>query len=190
MATAPQYRYTVQEYLALERRSDTKHAFFRGEIFAMAGGTVPHAVIAVNVGGELRARLKRGPCRVYSSDMRLKVAATGLYTYPDVMVVCGDPQLADGQEDMIENPKVIVEVLSPSTEDYDRGGKFEHYRAIATLTDYVLVAQDVRRVEHRSRQADGKWRTVEATGSKVIRLESIDCELPLDEIYDKVNLPA
>ncbi len=190
MATAPRYRYTVEECLALERGSNTRHAYFDGEIFAMAGANDPHVAIVTNLVGELRLRLKGRRCRIYSTDMRLKASPTGLYTYPDLMVVCGEIRFTDDRRDMIENPQVIAEVLSPSIEDYDRGPKFEHYRRIASVTDYLLVSQDARHVEHRARQADGTWQTTLVESDGGVPLPAIGCELPLDEIYSQVELPA
>ena len=116
------------------------------------------------------------------------MSPTGLYTYPDVMALCGEVRFAAGRRDTIENPQVVVEVLSPSTEDYDRGAKLEHYRQVASVTDYLLVSQDARRVERRARQPDGTWRTTLVEGDGVVSLPAIGCELPLDELYDQVEL--
>jgi len=178
---------TPEEYLEQELQADYKSEYFNGEVFAMAGGTPPHAAIIINVAGELRQRLKGKPCQVYS-DLRLRVALTGLYTYPDTMVVCGDLQLAEGRKDTVMNPVLIVEVLSESTRDYDRGQKFEHYRKLPSLSDYLTVAQDRPFVEHWTRQSPNSWLLVEfADLGQSIPLASISCILPLAEIYDKIE---
>lgn len=178
--------WTAQEYLAWERLQPTKHAFFQGEIFAMAGATREHNLLVANVVGELRNALRKKPCEVYPSDMRAKIPATGLYTYPDAVVVCGKPEFEDAVHDTLLNPKVIVEVLSASSESYDRGKKFEQYRSVASLAEYVLVAQDQVLVEHFSRQADGSWLLREARVGGRVALPSIDCTIEVDEIYSKV----
>lgn len=187
---APVYRFTAEQYLDFERGADTKHEYYAGAIYAMVGATEPHVLIVTNLVYALRSQLRDRPCKVYSNDLRLKIAATGSYVYPDVMVVCGDVRLSDGHRDMIENPQMVAEVLSPSTERHDRGTKFQHYKGVESLTDYLLISQDARRVEHHARQPDGSWRRTEITGTGGVSLPSIGCELPLDEIYDKVELPV
>ncbi len=134
-----------QEYLALERQAETKSEYYAGEVFAMAGASRRHVKIMVNTVVSLAAQLKERSCEVFTSDMRVKVSATGLYTYPDVAVVCGKPRFDDDQEDILLNPTVIIEVLSKSTEAYDRGEKFALYRALESMTDYLLIAQDIAR---------------------------------------------
>jgi Uma2 family endonuclease len=182
-------RITSAEYLARERQSETKSEYFDGEIFAMAGASPEHVLIVTNVAGELRAQLRPRDCRVYSTDLRVKVSATGLYTYPDVIVVCGEPRFDDEQRDTLTNPMVIVEVLSPSTQDYDRGAKFEQYRTIPSFTEYVLIAQDKFHVEHCMRQPDGRWMLAETNRVEDrIQLESIGAALALQDVYEKVNL--
>ena len=181
---------TVEEYLKLERDSETKSEYFNGEVFAMSGASLAHNQTVVNLVLALGGRLNRGPCRVLSSDMRVKVSPTGLYTYPDVVVICGRPQLEDKQQDTLLNPALIIEVLSPSTEGYDRGAKFAHYRTLESLTDYVLVWQTEMRIEHFARQTVDKWLLTEYKGSEAVAvLSSLGCELPLTEVYDKVELP-
>jgi Uma2 family endonuclease len=180
-----------EEYLALERKAEYKSEYFGGEIFAMAGGSKRHNAIAANIIGELRSQLKKRPCLVYPSDMRVKVSKTGLYTYPDVIVVCEEELFEDEEEDTVLNPVLIVEVLSDSTEAYDRGKKFEHYRQIDSLLEYLLVAQDHHRVEQFTKQKDGRWIFAEASSLEdTIKLASIGCELALEEIYDKIKLKA
>lgn len=178
--------WTAPEYLAWERLQPTKHEFFQGEIFAMAGATREHNLLVVNVVSELRSALRKKPCEVYPSDMRTKIPARGLYTYPDAIVVCGKPEFEDEVHDTLLNPRVLVEVLSESSESYDRGKKFEQYRSIDGLAEYVLVAQDRVLVEHFSRQSDGSWLLREARAGGRITLPSIDCAIEVDEIYLKV----
>lgn len=178
--------WTAQEYLAWERLQPARHEFFQGETFAMAGATREHNLIVLNIGAELRNALRKKPCEVYPSDMRSKIPATGLYTYADAVVVCGEPEFEDDVHDTLLNPKVLVEVLSESSESYDRGKKFEQYRSIASLAEYVLVAQDQVLVEHFSRQPDGSWLLREARAGGRVALPSIDCTIEVDEIYLKV----
>lgn len=189
MSSLPKTRFTPEQYLEMERKAEHKSEYWNGEIVAMAGGSKQHSLISVNISGELRARLKDKPCRTYSSDLRVRVAQTR-YFYPDVSVVCGEPEFAGEEADMLINPMVLVEVLSPSTEDKDRGIKFIFYRQIPTLTDYVMVSQDEPRVEHYARQEDGRWLLTDLRGpDAVLRLPSIGCELPLSEVYARVAFP-
>ncbi len=182
-------RVTSEEYLALERKAERKSEYFNGEIFAMSGASPQHVLIVTNVVSELRGQLKTRSCTVYATDLRLKVSATGLYTYPDVIVVCGEPQFDDDHKDTLLNPTLIVEALPESTKDYDRGGKFEQYRMIESVVEYVLIAQDKPHVEHFVRQADNRWLLSETNRMKdTIELTSIACNLILTEVYDKVEL--
>ena len=182
-------RFTPEEYLALERKAERKSEYFNGEIFAMSGACPQHVLIVTNVVAELRGQLKTRPCTVYSTDLRLKVSAAGLYTYPDVIVVCGEPRFDDDHKDTLLNPTLIVEVLSESTKDYDRGGKFEQYRKIESFVEYVLIAQDKRHVEHFVRQAGNRWLLSETNRLEdTLELTSIACNLMLTEVYDKVEL--
>jgi Uma2 family endonuclease len=191
MSALAKPRLTPEEYLARERKAEFKSEYFAGETFAMAGTSMKHSLIVANVVGELRPQLKRRPCHVYPTDMRVKVSPTGLYTYPDVTVVCGKPQFEDEKEDIVLNPTVVFEVLSESTEDYDRGRKFVHYRTIESLREYVLIAQDECRVERFERQPDSSWLlSVTDRMEDTLRLPAIGCELPLAEIYHKVEFPA
>jgi Uma2 family endonuclease len=178
-----------EEYLASERTSPVKHEYYHGRIYAMTGGKEPHNLIASNALASLHSQLRRKPCRVYSSDMRVKILRTGLNTYPDVVVICGQPQFTDTIHDTLTNPTVIIEVLSPSTERYDRGLKFQHYRTIDTLHDYILIAQDHHHIEHYIRQQNGQWLLQEVTDlDGEIYLQSIACTLRLDDIYEKVEI--
>lgn len=189
MSLQTRRRFTPEEYLALERRSDTKSEYFAGEIFAMGGASRWHNLIVTNCVRELSLQLKGRPCRVYPSDMRVKVSPTGLYTYPDVVVACGAEQFDDEQKDTLLNPIVLIEVLSESTEAYDRGGKFEQYRKLDSLAEYLLIAQDKPHVEHYVRQANGQWLFSDLSGlGGVVQLPSIECSLALAEVYDKVEL--
>jgi Uma2 family endonuclease len=182
---------TPEEYLEIERKAERKSEYFQGEMFAMAGASYAHVLIVDNLNHELKLRLKAGPCRVHSSELRLRVAPNGLYTYPDLMVICGGPQFADDRRDTVVNPVLIVEVLSESTEAYDRGQKFEQYRTLPSLREYLLVAQDAPRIEQWIRQPDHNWLLAEISGRDAsIRLASIDCVLPLAEIYDQIDWPA
>ncbi len=191
MSLQPKTHLTPEEYLAIERKAECKSEYFNGEMFAMAGASERHVLIVTNVVAELRGQLRRRPCTVYSTDLRVRVSPTGLYTYPDVVVVCGQAQFADDQKDTLLNPTLIVEVLSESTKDYDRGGKFEHYRSLASLNEYVLIAQDKHHVEHFVRQSDNRWLLSETNRLEdTIHLSSIDCNLALAEVYDKVEMPA
>ncbi len=179
--------YTAAEYLALERRATYKSEYVGGHIIAMSGASRRHNLIAANISRELSSQLRGRPCESYISDMRVRVSETGLYTYPDVVAVCGDIRFADEQTDTLLNPTVIVEVLSASTEAYDRGDKFAHYRRLASLHDYVLVSQDDVRVEHYVRQGE-KWLLSEASLlTDTVSLASIQCTLVLEDIYDKVR---
>ncbi|MGK4002157.1 Uma2 family endonuclease [Sorangium sp. So ce1036] len=175
--------FTFAEYLARERTSEGKHEYVNGEIFVMAGGTPEHGLLAVNVASVLRGQLVGRRCRVYNSDVRVRVQATGLATYPDVSVVCGPLERDAEDEDSLLNPVVLVEVLSAGTEAYDRGEKFAHYQAIPTLREYVLVSYSRRRVEVLRRNEDGTWTLLDVRESGVAELASVGCSLPLDEVY-------
>lgn len=190
MSSLAQSLYTPQEYLALERKAPEKSEYLNGRIFAMAGASVEHNTITANLVRTLGNAFLERPCRVFSSDMRVKVAATGLYTYPDVVALCADLLFDDLQRDTLINPAVIFEVLSPSTEAYDRGEKFAHYRRLESLTDYVLLSQDKPRVERFVRQGS-LWVLMEISSlDDAINLTSLGCDLPLRELYDKVNFPS
>jgi Uma2 family endonuclease len=182
---------SVEEYLELEKHADYKSEYFDGEVFAMAGGTPEHNLIAANLIRELGNQLEERPCRVYPSDQRVKIPDTGLYTYPDLSVVCEEPQFEEPGRCALLNPTLIVEVLSETTEAYDRGDKFAHYRRVASLREYVLVASNRRRIERFTRQDGGsEWVLAEcsdATGS--LPLPSIQCVLSLPRVYSKVEFP-
>lgn len=179
---------TEEEYLAFERASSTKHEYYKGRIYAMTGAKEPHNLIAGNIIAALHPQLRRKGCRIYPGDMRVKIMQTGLNTYPDITVVCGPPQFTDNARDTIINPIVIIEVLSASTERYDRGMKFQHYRTIETLKDYILVAQDRHHIEHFSRQEHGLWIFREAANVALsINIQSIGCVLNVQDVYEQVE---
>lgn len=177
-----------EEYLRLERQAEYKSEYLNGEIFAMTGASRNHNLITVNISRELSQQLKGRPCEVYSADMRVKVLWNGLYTYPDVAVVCGEPKFEDNQIDTLLNPTVLFEVLSPSTERYDRIAKSSYYRTIDSLKEHLLVAQDEVRLEQYVRQADGQWLLFEyLTLESTVRLDSLESSLLLRDVYDRIN---
>jgi Uma2 family endonuclease len=180
---------TPVEYLAFERGSATKHEFVRGELFGMAGATREHSLLTTNIQGELRSALFDRPCEVHSSDLRVKIPITGSYVYPDATVACGELRFEDETFDTLMNPTVIVEVLSDSTEAYDRGEKFEGYRSVPSITDYVLVSQRAVRVDHYRRDADGSWRLFPLGPGETLELASIGARVEVDRVYHKVTLP-
>ena len=185
-AVLEQPRYTAEDYLTLERSASIKSEFHNGEIYAMTGASRKHNLITFNIAGELRSQLKKRPCEAYINDMRVKAIEARSYHYPDIAVVCGAPQFEDTHFDTLLNPTLLIEVLSPSTEAYDRGGKFAHYRKIASLREYLLISQDQPGIERYLRQGD-VWILSEAVGLEAsMPLESIDCLLSLREVYDKV----
>jgi len=179
-------RYTPEEYLALERKAEYKSEYFNGFITAMSGASREHNLIAVNMTSDLNAQLRDRKCEVYSGDMRVLISSTGLYTYPDVSVVCSQPQFLDKEVDTLLNPTVVVEVLSPSTETYDRGAKFAHYRRIESLQDYVMISQEEMHVEHYTKQGNGWFLSVLENPEAILELPSIGCKVALSEIYRKV----
>jgi Uma2 family endonuclease len=182
-------RITIAEYLALERQATGKSEYFNGEVYAIPVAHPYHHLITLNIGGVLRAQLTQRRCAVYMSDMRLKVSQTGLYTYPDVVVVCAEPAFEDAEVDTLLNPTVLVEVLSHSTAAYDRGKKFEHYRTLESLQEYLLVDPERCHVVHYIRQTAQTWRREEMTNLYgFLLLPSIDCDLSLAEMYARVPL--
>lgn len=190
MAALPKRQYISEEdYLTMEEVSPVRHEYFDGEIFQMAGASERHNNIAGNIYGELYSQLKKRPCKVYQNDMRLYVKKEGIYTYPDVMVVCGKPEIKKYKNlDNILNPVLIVEVLSPSTADYDKGAKFEQYRTIESFKEYLLVSQDAKQITRYTKQANGSWNLMDFIGDKTeISLDSIECSLAMKNIYDKVD---
>lgn len=181
-------RLTEDEYLEHERQSEAKHELVHGVIVAMAGASPRHNAIAGNLIFALKLRLRGRGCLVLPSDQRVHVEATGLFTYPDVTVVCDRPRFHPKDADTLVNPKVLVEILSPSTEAYDRGAKFAHYQGIGSLEEYVLVTQASTRVEHYRRLESGQWLlTVREGDDAVLELPGLGCEIPLAEIYEDID---
>ncbi len=181
---------TPEEYLAFERKATTKHEYLNGQIVAMSGASFAHNFLTMNVANQLYNQLIGGECQVAASDMRVKATQTGSYFYPDVVVVCGEPRAEDDTFDTLLNPTLIVEILSPSTETYDKGEKFEHYQQIASLKDYILISQDKVHIEHYCRQGTGWLQTEFQELSDVLLLRSIDCELRLQDVYRRVEIAS
>lgn len=191
MVSAPHHRFEFAEYLQLEEDGGIKHEFLEGRVFAMSGGSPEHAAITSNIGRLIGNALAGRPCQVFSPDLRVRVLATGLGTYPDVTVVCGAIELdpSDPKQHTITNPIVLVEVLSPSTEDYDRGEKLGHYKLIASLQEVVLVAHDRKEVEVVRRENDGSWSRHVAGDGGVVALASLDCEIAVSDVYKTALAP-
>ncbi len=181
---------TVEEYLILEREAEDKSGYYNGEIFAMAGASRMHCLISSNAIRELGNRLRGKGCTPYGSDLRIEIPATGLFTYPDVSVICEPSLMSAHDAETATNPTLILEVLSDSTEAYDRGGKFANYRALTSFREYVLVSQKEPLVEVFFRHDDGTWQLTPITGlGATARLQSLNIELPLAEIYYNVQFP-
>jgi Uma2 family endonuclease len=188
MATQSVNLITPQEYLTIERAADTKSEYFAGEMFAMSGASRNHSFLVGDIFAQLLQQLKGKPCEVHASELRVRVTPA-TYTYPDVVVVCGEPEFEDSELDTLLNPTVIFEVLSPSTENWDRGGKFERYRRLESLQEYILVSQAEYLVEQRTRQSDSTWLLRELEGpDTTLHIAKIDCTLTLRAIYSRVNL--
>src|SRR5258706_13646566 len=180
---------SAEEYLRLERQSEYKSEYVNGEIFAMTGASRKHNLVAGNIFREISQQLKSRQCEAYVGDMRVKVTATGLHTYPDVIVVCGEPEFEDKYVDTLLNPTLLVEVLSQSTERYDRIAKSSYYRTLDSLAEHLLVAQDEVRLERYVRQPNGQWLLFHWTSlGHIVELSSISCSLALRDVYDKVAL--
>ena len=189
MSTRSKTLLTPEQYLEIERKAESKSEYYAGEMFAMSGAKEAHNLVVVNLIAELRRQLRPRHCRVYPSDMRVRVSSTGLYTYSDVMALCGEPKFLDDERDTLLNPALIVEVLSPSTEAYDRGRKFEHYQTVESLQEYLLAIPDRVHIDLFKRQADGTWNLASASRMEdSVHLQSIDCRLLLADIYDQVDL--
>lgn len=187
MSTASQ-RLSPQECLALERQAETRSEYFGGAMFAMSGASFEHNIIKENLARKLGNQLEGGPCRVVTSDMRVKVDATGLYTYPDIVVVCSEPEFEDGYFDTLLNPRIVVEILSDSTERCDRGARFRHYRQIPSLKEYVLVAQDRPLIERYACQSDGSWNLVTFDDpSGTFAFATIAVQIPMTDVYTGVR---
>jgi Uma2 family endonuclease len=188
MSTAPTRRATAEEYLAFERQAEARHEFISGQIIAMAGGSRRHAIICDNLLVLAKLKLRGTECQPYSGNLRVGIEATRNYTYPDLSIVCGQVQLQDSHKDTVLNPRLLVEVLSPSTERHDRGWKFKNYQLIPSFEEYVLVSQEEPRIERLLRQGDIGWLMTQVEGlEQTVRFQSVGCELPLREIYEGVE---
>lgn len=189
MATEPRAIRTPAEYLALERQGERKHEYVDGDIIAMVGASYRHNLILTNALLSLGNQLHGRDCVALSSDMRIKIEPLGIYTYPDLTVVCGEPRLEDDEQDTLLNPLVIVEILSPSTERYDRGLNFQRYRLIPSFREYLLIAQEAYGIDHFVRQTDGTWNlTAVDRLADTITLPTIGCTLALADVYRNVTI--
>lgn len=187
MTATPRQKMTVEEYLAFERASDERHEYLNGEVFLMVGASKEHARIVTNLVLYLQPQLLAGGCTAYTNDLRVKVSSTGLYTYPDFVVECGEGQYEDAHGDTFLTPILIIEVLSPSTKNYDRDDKFRHYRAIRSLQTYVLVYQDEPRIEQFTHHGD-MWVYSEVIGLEAIaEFASVQCTVPLAQVYEGIS---
>lgn len=188
MGVQTEHRFTAEEYLALERQAESRSQYLDGEVFAMSGASREHNLIVLAIATSLYPQLDPGQCEIYANDMRVHIPATGLYTYPDVVAVCGEPRFEDEDLDTLLNPALIVEVLSPTTEAFDRGQKFAHYRSLPSLTDYLLVAQDRIEVEHFARREQGRWLLTAASRREdTVELPTLGARLALAQIYERVQ---
>ncbi len=189
MSAQPLPYYTIEQYAELEESAAYKSEFIAGRIYAMSGGTPTHSAVAANISGEMRNLLRHEPCRVYNSDLRVGIMPLDVETYPDVTVVCGEPHLNPFDKNSIINPAVIFEVLSPSTERYDRGEKWEHYQRLDSLQEYLLVSQHKPKIEHYVRQDNGSWIFTSAEGlDAAVTVHGVS--LSLAEVYDKIMFPV
>ena len=190
MSAQPLPYHTLEQYVKLEDEATYKSEFISGRIYAMSGGTPKHSAIGSNIGREMGNLLKREPCQVYNSDLRVGIMPLDVETYPDVTIVCGEPHLNPFDKNSIINPAVIFEVLSPSTERYDRGEKWAYYRRLDSLQEYVLVSQDKPQVEQYVRQESGLWTYAAVEGLETTSVLSVlGITLALSEIYDKITFP-
>jgi len=193
-------KYTIEEYLAFEREAEERHEYLDGQIYAMAGESPEHGAICTNIGGQLYNQLRGKPCQVFSKDMKVRSGPApksrretkGFFSYPDLLVVCGEMKFHDQYRDVLLNPTVLIEVLSPATEAFDRGDKWERYQTwLPSLAEYLLVAQVRPVIEHYQRQAGGHWLYRRVSGlESSLRLDSIECELRLIEVYDRITFPV
>lgn len=184
--------FTVESYLDFERIQIDRHEFLDGSVYAMAGESPNHSTICFNLNGIIHNQLRRKRCRGFSPNMKIATNEKGLYSYPDLAIVCGQPTFFDNTKDVITNPTAIFEVLSPSTESYDRGEKYLRYtNQIETLQNYILISQDKFFVEVFTKEENGGWEKTEFSGVEAVcRIDSIECEIPLAELYDLVDFPA
>lgn len=181
--------FTPEEYLSIEEKAPSKSEYFQGEIFAMSGASLEHAQIVSNLNTELGLSLRGSSCQVLGADLRLQVLSNGLFTYPDLYVVCGEPKRLQGRTDTLVDATMIIEVLSPSTELYDRGEKFLLYQGLPSFVEYLLVSQDERKVERHVKMSDGGWRSECFGGGARVQLKSTAHTLVIDDIYRSVQFP-
>lgn len=187
MSTQPHPGISPEEYLAAERQSETRSEYFGGEVVAMTGASRKHNLIVTNLILALGPQVRRRTCEIYPGDMRVKVTRTGSYVYPDAVIACGKPEFEDANVDTLINPTVVFEVLSASTEQYDRGRKWELYRRIPSLSEYLMISQEATRVEQYVRQQSGLWLFAELTEEgDAIELPTVQCTLALRDLYDRV----
>jgi Uma2 family endonuclease len=190
VASHPITKLTAEEYLALDRAAEFRSELLDGEMVAMSGGSARHSILQIDLAVGVQTALRGGPCQTFSADLRVRVSSR-LYAYPDLSVVCEEPQYPDGRQDILLNPTVIFEVLSPSTEKYDRGIKLQHYRSIESLQDYILVAQDQIRIEQYTRGEAGTWTPRDyQSADETLAIESVGVRLPLAGIYERIEFPA
>jgi Uma2 family endonuclease len=191
MAAHPRPHLSLDAYTEIETSTGLKHEYYRGSVYAMTGASPRHNLTVANVIALLHTQLRGRACTVYPSDLRIKVEQTGLYTYPDISVICGELRLDSAKRDTATNPTVLVEVLSPSTRDYDRGTKFQHYRAIDTLREYIVISQDAPHIEQYIRQDSDQWLLREfELPEQIVALDSIGCTIDLQGVYEKVVFPS
>jgi Uma2 family endonuclease len=191
MASLPNYYLSPEEYLAIERRAEYKSEYVDGVMYAMSGASERHNLIVVDLILSLGAQLRDSPCRVYPSDLKVRVPSVKKFFYPEVSIICGETKFADDQKDVALNPVVVIEVLSESTAAFDRGKKFQSYQQIESLKEYLLMSQDECVVEHFLRQEDSRWLYTKASGlDEVITLPSVNCRLALSDVYNKVTLSS
>jgi Uma2 family endonuclease len=189
VSTQPKTFITPEQYLEIERAAEFKSEYYQGEMFAMAGAVRGHNLIVMNAAGLIWGQLRKRPCEAYSNDMRILIPATGLYTYPDLVALCGERKFQDARQDTLLNPNLIIEVLSPTTEAYDRGRKFDHYRSIESLNEYLLISCDRIHTDLFTKQPDGRWLLTSADKLEdSVDLPSIGCRLNLADLYEKVEL--
>jgi len=189
-AMPKQHKLTVDEYFAIEEKAERKSEFFNGEMFLVAGASRQHNALTRNLTAALHLRLMSSNCRVFVADQRVKIDRTGLYTYPDLLIVCGTPEYASENPNTLTNPKVVIEVLSNSTERYDRTTKFRQYKKLNSVQEYVLVSQDEPLIERFTRQSDGTWAQTDFVGMDVdMTFATVKASVPLSEVYFEVEFP-
>ncbi|MDX2273547.1 MAG: Uma2 family endonuclease [Cyanobacteriota bacterium] len=191
MIAHPYPKTPSQDYLTQERQAEFKSEYIDGDIVAMTGASRQHNLISLNIAASLHSQLRSRPCEIYMGDMRVAVDQAEFYTYPDIVVACEDPQFLDGELDTLLNPTLLIEVLSPSTASYDRGEKFSRYRQLSSLQEYLIVAQSTPALEHYRKQNEREWILIDITDHEaLVELPSIQCQLAMRDIYEKVNFDS